>query len=111
MNIKQLEQLLDECEQDQKIIVMKFGAPWCGPCRQIEPYFDQLMHNLPSIVVVKIDIDASPDIKSLFQVTNVPTFLCLFPIPPKNLLPQDLRLVGADPQHLEYWLNKIVAAI
>jgi thiol-disulfide isomerase/thioredoxin len=111
MNLRELEELLDQCEQANKVIIMKFGAPWCEPCRHIEPYFDQLMHNLPTVVVLKIDIDASPDIKNLFQVSKVPTFLCLFPTPPKNLSPQDLRLQGADPQFLEYWLSRIAASM
>ena len=39
-------------------IIVDFSATWCGPCRLISPYFDELSAQYPGIIFLKVDVDA-----------------------------------------------------
>lgn len=38
-------------------IVVDFSATWCGPCRMISPYFDELSTAFEGIIFLKVDVD------------------------------------------------------
>ena len=38
-------------------IIVDFSATWCGPCRMISPYFEELREAYPSIIFLKVDVD------------------------------------------------------
>ena len=39
-------------------VVVDFSATWCGPCRMISPYFDELSKDFKSVYFLKVDVDA-----------------------------------------------------
>jgi thioredoxin 1 len=51
-------------------VVVDFGAPWCGPCKAIEPALAELPFD-----VVKLDIDASPRTAARYGVLSIPTVI------------------------------------
>jgi thiol-disulfide isomerase/thioredoxin len=66
------------------LVLMKFGAPWCPPCRAIEKELDSLgQSNLP-VEIRKINVDERPDLTRRFNVSGIP----------KLILFQDGRQVG-----------------
>jgi thioredoxin 1 len=51
----------DEVVKSEVPVLVDFTATWCGPCRTIAPFLDQLADEYEGRVkVVKVDIDESP---------------------------------------------------
>jgi thioredoxin 1 len=58
------------------VTLVDFWAPWCGPCKAIAPYLDELAGEYgDSAKIVKINIDENQGIASQFGVMSIPTLL------------------------------------
>ena len=71
----ELRQLLTNA--GQKLVVVDWMAPWCGPCRAIAPRIDDLAADHPDVVFLKVDTEASGANKALAMdagITAFPTF-------------------------------------
>lgn len=64
----------DDVTEADGIVLVKFGAPWCGPCRMVKPTLDAIASK-GEIVVCDVDIDADPELASRFGLKSVPVFL------------------------------------
>ena len=56
-------------------VVVDFFADWCGPCKQIAPYFKELSSQFPNVYFCKVNIDVGDEIATLCDITSLPTFL------------------------------------
>ncbi len=57
-------------------LVVDFWATWCGPCRAIAPYIEELAKEYGGkIVVGKCDVEENDDIVMEYGVRNIPTIL------------------------------------
>jgi thioredoxin 1 len=64
----------DEVLKSDKPVLVDFSATWCGPCRQIAPYIDQLADEYAGRAkVAKLDIDDSPKTAARYGIRGVPT--------------------------------------
>ena len=74
-----------------RTVVVDFWAPWCGPCKAIEPALEELAGTTDAVEFVKLDIDSNPVSASRYDVLSIPTVI-LF----DEGLPQE-TVVGARP--------------
>ena len=57
-------------------IIVKFTAPWCQPCKNINPLFKELFLKLPEkFICVVVNIDNGKDLSNALRIRSVPTFL------------------------------------
>ncbi|QQR48880.1 thioredoxin [bacterium] len=65
-----------EITKSDKPVVIDIFAPWCGPCRQMAPLFDELSKELAdSYKFAKINIDDQRDLVVQYNVSSIPTFV------------------------------------
>lgn len=57
-------------------VMVDFWATWCGPCRMISPYVDELADEYDGkATVVKCNVDDCEDIAAQYGIRNIPTIL------------------------------------
>jgi thioredoxin 1 len=57
-------------------VVVDFWAEWCGPCKMIAPFLEELATDKgDQVVVAKVNIDDNPLTPTKFGVRGIPTLM------------------------------------
>lgn len=73
--IKHLEKFEDfENEIKEGIVLVDFYADWCGPCQMLSPNIEAVEQET-RIKVIKVDVDAIPELARMFGIMSIPTIL------------------------------------
>jgi len=83
-------------------VLVDFYAPWCGPCKMLGPFLEQLAVEFAGkMKFAKLNVDDAMDISRRYDITGVPT-LMLF----RGGHAVDQRVGLAPPNLLKRWLEK-----
>lgn len=70
------ENFNQEVIQSAQPVVVEFGAPWCQPCKQLEPVLVRLSQEWNGKArLAKVDVDESVNLVMKYNVMGVPTVI------------------------------------
>jgi thioredoxin 1 len=77
-SLADVRELTDETFEEQVLrserpVVVDFWAPWCGPCKAVEPVLAGLAETHGEVEFAKLNIDENPVTASRFDVLAIPT--------------------------------------
>jgi len=74
---------LEQLKYNPGLIIIKFGADWCGPCKRIEQNVIKWFNIMPkNVQCYMIDVDTCFDIYAYLKrqkfIKTIPTILCYY---------------------------------
>jgi thiol-disulfide isomerase/thioredoxin len=65
---EELQLVLD----NNKSVLVEFGADWCVPCQRFLPHFKKYAEMQNEIVCVKVDVEIDSDIMLMYGIQSIP---------------------------------------
>ena len=65
---------LQQIIAEHPIVLVQYGAGWCGNCKIMKPKFKKYASETPSATFIYVDAEAFPESRKLAKVDNLPTF-------------------------------------
>ena len=99
--IEELEDFIWDSYENKKIIVIYFGAVWCGPCEKLKEKLnsDEAKEEMTNLSVCYVDIDEedNEEINIKYEIKSLPTqvFISL----QGDQIIENKRIIGYD------WIN------
>lgn len=108
VQITSKEQLQQLMQKQPQIIILKFTADWCKPCKAIQPLYQKLANihcsNSTKVIFGIVDVDEVEEVASEFKVAMMPTFVAI----------RDGKVVekmsGANEKKLEDLVQQVICA-
>lgn len=67
----------EEIKNSEKRVLIDFYADWCGPCKMIAPFIEEIAEENPQYVVGKVNVDDCPELAVEFGVSTIPNLVVM----------------------------------
>ena len=61
--------------KNNRIILVDFWAPWCGPCRSFAPTYEAASESHTDVVFAKVNTEEQQELAMRFQIRSIPTLM------------------------------------
>lgn len=76
MAVTQLTQSnIDDTIKNHDIVVIDFWAPWCGPCQNFKPIFEEASQRHTDATFVSCNTEEQSELAAMFQIRSIPTLV------------------------------------
>jgi len=83
-----------------KLVMVDFFATWCGPCKTIAPFIEQLSSQYPNAIFLKADVEKCTSEATKYSIKAMPTFIFF------QFGKEVARLQGATKDPIEQTIKK-----
>jgi thioredoxin 1 len=67
----------EEVVNSNKVVLIKFGAPWCGACGMMDQILEQVEGGYENLKMVEINIENNQELAEEYKVSSLPTIVFL----------------------------------
>jgi thioredoxin 1 len=67
----------DEVAAGSNFMIIDFWAPWCGPCKQFGPIFEETATRYTDITFAKVNTEEEQELAGHFQIRSIPTLMIM----------------------------------
>lgn len=57
------------------VTLVDFYADWCGPCKMIAPFVEQLAEEETDVKIAKLNVDEAQKVAMEYEVMSIPTLI------------------------------------
>ncbi|MGM0669606.1 MAG: thioredoxin family protein, partial [Gemmatimonadota bacterium] len=76
--------------QERDILLLDFWAPWCPPCREFKPVFEEAAGRHSDVAFCRVNTGSDETLSEAFDVEHIPTLVVL----------RDRVMLAAQPGYL-----------